>query len=1633
MTCEECVCSIKIVQDIQIHRTTFRHILLDEAYFVISVALLRERLAAFILHVNPAFIRLECSCYRVMPARKTVNEIPAEKSSELKHLQDSLTRFFTPTNQRRSRVAQSSFSLESFEPGASSSRATSCKSIDSKKHHFSAISIDTKHGDLQSTPPHPSISSSLKSGQSTPSPHRRTDVLFDALSPYFSATSEKRRTFSKGQYVHLSGGRTRIKGGESTVVHEEGAFSPSCLHQPHSSTAVTSSESQDELSSTEQRRSIIRPARKKRHSTHVSKPTASYQNASPSIYVRRNENASERRSVQNTYLFPVECSSRNSGLRHLSLQSSSSLKSLVPKGLVSQRRLRTASIIRKAKSHKTRLKLRQSLSPRLVTRKRVVSLRQPHLDELNMAGGTVSLSEPVAITSEDRELYSAACNLAGLDFNAILSECTPGEHKTFNDTTDSSRNPKAIRIGNFEIETWYSAPYPAEYAQLSVLYLCEYCMKYMKSLEMRQRHSERCQLRHPPGNEIYRKDGVSVFEVDGYCSRIYCQNICLLAKLFLDHKTLYYDVEPFLFYVVTRNDSSGCHFVGYFSKEKYSAQKYNLSCIMTLPSYQRQGFGRFLIDFSFLLSRKEGMTGTPERPLSDLGRFSYKSYWRSAICEYLYKNISPDKTKRLTLRGIARGTGISVYDVMETLQSLNILQRIDSQMVIVLNMTMLKSHWTRAKNDAKRIWLDETKLSWLPIAHSPSKEYGERSSHVLCSPFTSPIRQTTVRRSRGNIMQNSNSGGGMQGSKTNNFFREKNIKNGKTILRRQRYGDNTSDEDKRAVMSFKTTCRDGKQNRRIWRKTSGDDSDDDDVKLQKEARKNVRLAEMSQKKISKRSTTNRRFRKSGTKKAVAIEPYTYPSSSNSDSSDLSDVSSDVRKSGKACKPSHRKHISRSHFRRRKQRNITNVESIELNNVNDHDTPDSKRVPVKTVNSNCHKLHLYHVSSSADSIGSEGSSDDSLLILKRRKITNSTKPLFSSCANSPEPLGNGHKLSMSQEPGSEIPDCDKLIAANVQQSNKNEKSLELSVDNEDELPPTLEADGVDGRDKLVKEWDNPDRSCCSGSSFPNGMPLLRVNIAGNDSAYEGEDEDVPPRLSPNFAMVESSDTNSPKELEPIPSLCQTLPNKSAPDLLAVSSPSKPCDTVSNNSTSRITSVTNTICEMVNLGGDAGSEGESEAEQKELGGGHSNHRKNGKSEALPLRLETSALDRPPKAPAMLSLPNEEHDMGHTDEKSEIASIGKDSSVETVEQAVFQSSNNCRQPNSILNQSPILPPSSIHSDLSSQSFVSPPCSLQKRNTSDGSCRTPLSQIEASPGEVFIGSVDRNSVRSNPSTPHHLSTQSHPSSEMMFCTTTAGDMCLTMMAETPVMANNTKSMVKPSTPTVLPSATTQHHHSHRRGSKKDQSRTSKTVSNSQRAQMFMPPAPLPPYVIAASSAGQSFMGPSQVTHSQTGSYYAGGYANSRHSAYFDSQFHPNALSTATASATYPASSVSYPSHLGGIGKTYPMGAAVQSGFSYSYPRGMHQTGANMGLSSGSGTIGPATPQQMIGVQCPELPNTGQANAAASWRYPAPPAAFSGHFMDAFGGGMPSAAGGTQFALPNQLYYQHGYHPYLMPMMRND
>lgn len=121
------------------------------------------------------------------------------------------------------------------------------------------------------------------------------------------------------------------------------------------------------------------------------------------------------------------------------------------------------------------------------------------------------------------------------------------------------KNIPRIELGRYEIDTWYYAPYPDGYGGDNLredkLYMCEFCLKYMKKAKTLERHKRKCDLRHPPGDEIYRHNNLSVFEVDGKDNKMYCQNLCLLAKLFLDHKTLYYDVEPFLFYILTGEPS----------------------------------------------------------------------------------------------------------------------------------------------------------------------------------------------------------------------------------------------------------------------------------------------------------------------------------------------------------------------------------------------------------------------------------------------------------------------------------------------------------------------------------------------------------------------------------------------------------------------------------------------------------------------------------------------------------------------------------------------------------------------------------------------------------------------------------------------------------------------------------------------------------------------------------------------------------------------------------------------------------------------------------------------------------------------------------------------------------------------
>lgn len=233
------------------------------------------------------------------------------------------------------------------------------------------------------------------------------------------------------------------------------------------------------------------------------------------------------------------------------------------------------------------------------------------------------------------------------------------------------KNIGKIVFGAYELESWYFSPFPAapEGESLDRIFMCQFCLKYHHHASRYLKHQSKCAWVAPPGKRVYHDNStqVSVFEIDGMVNMAYCQRLCLLGKLFLDHKTLFFDVAPFLFYVVTRNGEVA----GFFSKEKPERRsEFNLACIMSLPHHQKKGIGRFMIEFSYELSKLEGKMGSPERPLSDLGQVSYRSFWMYEVLRYAraHKN-----EVGITVESVSEATRIRTHDIIEVLKSMHML------------------------------------------------------------------------------------------------------------------------------------------------------------------------------------------------------------------------------------------------------------------------------------------------------------------------------------------------------------------------------------------------------------------------------------------------------------------------------------------------------------------------------------------------------------------------------------------------------------------------------------------------------------------------------------------------------------------------------------------------------------------------------------------------------------------------------------------------------------------------------------------------------------------------------------------------------------------------------------------------
>lgn len=235
----------------------------------------------------------------------------------------------------------------------------------------------------------------------------------------------------------------------------------------------------------------------------------------------------------------------------------------------------------------------------------------------------------------------------------------------------------------YAIRPWFQSPFVSlQYVQMPHRHLCysisvcHRCLSPFVSQRHLQEHLEGyCRCCRPPGVLLYddTEYGRRVFYLDGAEHMHYGRCLCLLGKAFLESKEVETDVDIYEFFVVTATRASlpyvvgemeestfrreAAHFdeahwggdavVGYFSRIKHCPD-HCLSCIVTLPVFQKQGVGFFMLDLAYSLTAMrqrlcgcEAACGTRggaiSRPFSPHGQALLLAYWRRRVTAALMR------------------------------------------------------------------------------------------------------------------------------------------------------------------------------------------------------------------------------------------------------------------------------------------------------------------------------------------------------------------------------------------------------------------------------------------------------------------------------------------------------------------------------------------------------------------------------------------------------------------------------------------------------------------------------------------------------------------------------------------------------------------------------------------------------------------------------------------------------------------------------------------------------------------------------------------------------------------------------------------------------------------------------------
>ena len=111
----------------------------------------------------------------------------------------------------------------------------------------------------------------------------------------------------------------------------------------------------------------------------------------------------------------------------------------------------------------------------------------------------------------------------------------------------------------------------------------------------------------------------------------------------------------------------------------------------------------------YQLTKLEGVCGSPEKPLSDLGKLSYRSYWSWVIL-----NILKEAGGIVPIKELSKMTSFTVADIIETLTTLNMVKYLKGQHIICVSARSIEEHIKAMEPKKPLVEVDCECIRWEP-------------------------------------------------------------------------------------------------------------------------------------------------------------------------------------------------------------------------------------------------------------------------------------------------------------------------------------------------------------------------------------------------------------------------------------------------------------------------------------------------------------------------------------------------------------------------------------------------------------------------------------------------------------------------------------------------------------------------------------------------------------------------------------------------------------------------------------------------------------------------------------------------------------------------------------------------------